>query len=127
MKTYEGVDVEIHIFLTSARVGGEWSASRPSRFTSGERAPGTHYIGGWVGLGAGLDDVENRIFLPPPGLELRPIGRPARSQSLYRLSYPDFVKYQVGDLILLSKLIGDLCLSPRFIIAIKIKLWWASQ
>jgi hypothetical protein len=23
-----------------------------------------------------------------PGLELRPLGRPARSQSLYRLSYP---------------------------------------
>jgi hypothetical protein len=26
--------------------------------------------------------------LTPPGLELRPFGRPARSQSLYRLSYP---------------------------------------
>jgi hypothetical protein len=25
---------------------------------------------------------------PIPGLELRPLGRPARSQSLYRLRYP---------------------------------------
>jgi hypothetical protein len=33
----------------------------------------------------GLDDVEKRKFLPPPGLELRPLSRPARSQSLYRL------------------------------------------
>jgi hypothetical protein len=29
MKAYGGVDVEIQIFLTSALVGGESSASRP--------------------------------------------------------------------------------------------------
>jgi hypothetical protein len=33
MKTYGGVDVYIHIFLTSALAVGEWSASRPGRFT----------------------------------------------------------------------------------------------
>jgi hypothetical protein len=43
--------------------------ARPCRFTPEERAPGTHWIGGWVGL------------------ELRPLGRPTRSQSLYRLRY----------------------------------------
>jgi hypothetical protein len=32
MKANGGVDVKIHIFLTSALVGGEWSASRPGRF-----------------------------------------------------------------------------------------------
>jgi hypothetical protein len=37
---------------------------------------------------AGLDDVEKRNFLTLPGLELRPLGRPARSQSLYRLRHP---------------------------------------
>jgi hypothetical protein len=31
VKTYRGVDVQIHVFLTSAAVGGEWSASRPGR------------------------------------------------------------------------------------------------
>jgi hypothetical protein len=36
---------------------------------------------------AGPDDVENRKFLIIPGLELQPLGRPARSQSLYRLRY----------------------------------------
>jgi hypothetical protein len=36
----------------------------------------------------GLDDAEKGKFLPPPGLELRLLGRPARSQSLYPLSYP---------------------------------------
>jgi hypothetical protein len=30
--------------------------------------------------------MEKRKFLPLPGLELRPHGVPARSQSLYRLS-----------------------------------------
>jgi hypothetical protein len=37
---------------------------------------------------AGLDIVEKRNFLILPGLELGPLGRPARSQSLYRLRYP---------------------------------------
>jgi hypothetical protein len=62
--------------LTSTLVGGEWSASRPGRFTPGERTPGTHWIGGWVDLRADLDDVENRKFLTVPGLELPPLGRP---------------------------------------------------
>jgi hypothetical protein len=80
MKAYGGMDVQIHIFLTSALVGGEWSASRPGRFTPGERVPGTHWIGGWVDPRPGLDDVEKRTFLTLPGLELRSLGRPARSQ-----------------------------------------------
>jgi hypothetical protein len=80
-----GVDVCSHIFLTSALVGGEWYASRPGRFIPWERAPGTHWIGDWVGPRAGLDDVEKRKFLTLAGLEFRPLGRPAPSQSLYRL------------------------------------------
>jgi hypothetical protein len=39
------------------------SASRPGRFTPGERVPDTHYIGGWMDPRAGLDDVENGKFL----------------------------------------------------------------
>jgi hypothetical protein len=58
MKMYGGVDVYIHIFLTSALVGGEWSASRLGHFTPRERALRTHWIGGWVNPRAGLDDVE---------------------------------------------------------------------
>jgi hypothetical protein len=69
-----GVNVYIHIFLTSALVGGEWSTSRPDRFT-----PGTHWIGGRVDLRASLNDLEKRKFLTLPGLELRPLGRPASS------------------------------------------------
>jgi hypothetical protein len=34
MKAYAGVDVYIHIFLTSELAGGEWSASRPAALTS---------------------------------------------------------------------------------------------
>jgi hypothetical protein len=34
---------------------------------------------------ASLDDVEKRKFLNLPGLELRPLSRPACSQPLYRL------------------------------------------
>jgi hypothetical protein len=87
MKTYGGVDVYIHIFLTSALVGGEWSASRSVRLTNGERTPGIHWIGGWVDPRTGLNDVEKRKLLTLPGLELRPLGHPARSQSICRLHY----------------------------------------
>jgi hypothetical protein len=66
-------------FLDLALVGGEWSTSRPGRFTPGERAPGTHWRGRWVDLRAGLDDLEKRKFLTPPGLELRLLSHPARS------------------------------------------------
>jgi hypothetical protein len=61
----------MHVYLTSALAGGEWSDSHPGRFTPGKRAPGTHWIGDWVGPRAGLDDVEKRKFLTLPGLELR--------------------------------------------------------
>jgi hypothetical protein len=43
------------VLLTSALDGGEWSASRPGRFTPRERAPSTHWIGGWVGPRAVLE------------------------------------------------------------------------
>jgi hypothetical protein len=39
MKTYRAVYVYIHVFLTSALVGGEWPASRPGRFTPGKEPP----------------------------------------------------------------------------------------
>jgi hypothetical protein len=36
-----------------------------------ERAPGTHFIGGWVDPRAGLDDMEKwKLFFTLPGLEL---------------------------------------------------------
>jgi hypothetical protein len=43
MKTCGGVDVDTGI-LDLAVVEGEWSVSRPGRFTPGERAPGVHWI-----------------------------------------------------------------------------------
>jgi hypothetical protein len=72
------------MFLISALAGGEWSASRPGRFTSGEKDPGTHWIGDWVNPRASPDDLEKRKFLNLLGLELLPLGRVARSQSLHR-------------------------------------------
>jgi hypothetical protein len=42
MKVYGRLDVQIHIFLTSALPGGKWSASRPGHFTPRKRAPSTH-------------------------------------------------------------------------------------
>jgi hypothetical protein len=83
-------------FLFLALAGGEWSASPPGRFTPGERATCTHWLGGLVNPRAGLDDLEKRKFLTLPGFELRPVGRPARSQSLYRLRYAGSYIEHVG-------------------------------
>jgi hypothetical protein len=41
-------------------VGGDWSVSHPDHSN-----PGTHWIGGWVGPRASLDNVEKRKFLTP--------------------------------------------------------------
>jgi hypothetical protein len=48
MEAYGGVHVVIHIFLTSALDGGEWSASLPGRFTPGKepRYPLDRRLGG---------------------------------------------------------------------------------
>jgi hypothetical protein len=57
--------------LTSALDGGEWSASCPGRFIPREGAPGTHWIGGWVGPRAILDAVVKRK-IPSPHRESNP-------------------------------------------------------
>jgi hypothetical protein len=45
--------------------------------------------GGWVGPRAGLDtQATGKILSPLPGIEHRSSGHPARSQTLYWLSYP---------------------------------------
>jgi hypothetical protein len=60
MKTNGEVEIQLHEFLTLALDGGEWSASHPGHFTYREKAPDTHWIGGWMGPTAGLDEVLKR-------------------------------------------------------------------
>jgi hypothetical protein len=38
-----------------------WSASRLGHFAHGERAPDTHWLGGWVG--------PQLVWMPLPGIE----------------------------------------------------------
>jgi hypothetical protein len=59
-----GEEYSSYSFSTSALDGGERSASRPGRaFTLGERTPGTHCTGGWLGPRAGLDSRNISGFL----------------------------------------------------------------
>jgi hypothetical protein len=53
-------------FTTSALDGGEWSASRPDRaLPPGERTPGTHCTGGWVGPQTQRTQrIEEKSFAP---------------------------------------------------------------
>jgi hypothetical protein len=57
MNMYEELDIQALAFSTVI-VGGECSASSPGRFTPEERVTGTHWIGGWLGPRAGLDETE---------------------------------------------------------------------
>jgi hypothetical protein len=80
MKTCGGSGGIAPTFLTSALDGGEWSTSRPCRFTPGKGPSGSRWMGGWV------DPTKvKRIILYCR--ESNP-GRPARSLSLYRQSCP---------------------------------------
>jgi hypothetical protein len=74
MKTYGGVDVYTNVFLTSALVGGGWSASRFGHFALGEMTPGTHWRGRLGGLHSRSGRHGEVQILAPPGLELRPLA-----------------------------------------------------
>ena len=67
---------------TSALDGGGWSAPRPGRFTPGKDPVSIVQEAGLT-PGAVWTGTEN---LAPTGI--RSPNRPARSESLYRLSYP---------------------------------------
>jgi hypothetical protein len=85
MKTWGSGSID-HVFVTSALVEGECSASSPGLFTPGARATFTYWVGRWVGPRAGLDDMEK--ILAPIGTRTLTSRLSARSQSLYRLHYP---------------------------------------
>jgi hypothetical protein len=60
MKAYWGSRGTAPSILTSVLGGEKWSVSRPGRFNPREIAPGTHWIGDWVGSRAGTDAVVRR-------------------------------------------------------------------
>jgi hypothetical protein len=69
----------------------EWVVSVTPRpcFSPGERTPGTHCTGGWLGPRAGLDtDATRKVLVTLPGIEPRSPGSPFRTQTLYWLSHP---------------------------------------
>jgi len=66
-----------------------WVVSTILRLLYPRQRPDIHCTGGWVCLGAALDGTENL----PPGI--RSSDRPARSESLYRLSYSDRPKISI--------------------------------
>jgi hypothetical protein len=64
MKTYWGVEVQLHEFLITALNWGAWSASRSDRFTTV-----THWTGGCMGHRENLSAAAERKYstIPPAG------------------------------------------------------------
>jgi hypothetical protein len=67
----------------------------PATLLPGKSPPGTLWVGGWVGPRASLAAVKKRKILTLPGVKP---SRPARSPSLYRLNYLDFISTSVNTL-----------------------------
>jgi hypothetical protein len=63
-----------------------------------EKAPSTHWVGGWVGYRASMDDIQKRKFLTVPGLELRP--------SAVQLVPSRYTNYAIPATLLRKKALG---------------------
>jgi hypothetical protein len=59
-------------FFISALVGGERLASRSRPLYPDEKAHVTHWMGSWVDLRTGLDDLKKVKLLPLTGMETNP-------------------------------------------------------
>jgi hypothetical protein len=82
-------------FSTSALDGGEWSASLPGRPLAPGKGPPVP-VGqeaGWAPELVWTQRLEEKSFSPLPGIEHPSPGRPARSQTLYWLSYQAHILY----------------------------------
>jgi hypothetical protein len=75
-----GVEVWLYSFVTSALEGGGWPVPLPGRFTSGKDPVPIGQEAGWA--------PERTCAKNLAPTEFRSPDRPARNQSLYRLSYP---------------------------------------
>jgi hypothetical protein len=54
------------------------------RFIPGEKAPGTHWTGCWVGPRAEPDtEFRGKILVPLPGIKPQSTGRPVHSRTPY--------------------------------------------
>jgi hypothetical protein len=53
-------EAEVQAFLTSALNENKCPVSGLGRFDPGKRVASTRYIGGWVGVGVSLNEVEKR-------------------------------------------------------------------
>jgi hypothetical protein len=81
------VEVQLHVFVTSALDGCELSALRLGHFTPGDRTPCDHWIRGLVGPSAGLNAMEKSL-LPLRGIKLRLLGGTARNLITMPTEYP---------------------------------------
>jgi hypothetical protein len=77
----------VPLLLTSALDGGEWSASRPGRYTPEESALDDHCTVSCVGSTAGLNAEKKRISWPCRELNS---GRPSRSYTNRGIPFPHY-------------------------------------
>jgi hypothetical protein len=72
--------------LTLALDGGEWSASRPGRFTPRERDPGTHLIDRRLGgpqsrYEHGIEEKNSHLLLGHRPPIIQPVAQPCKDNT----------------------------------------------
>jgi hypothetical protein len=87
----EGIEVQLYSFFNLGTRWGGWSTPHPGRPLYPKERPGTPCIGGWGGPQGPSGQV--RKISPPTGIPSP--DRPAHSESLYRLRYPDSLRKQL--------------------------------
>jgi hypothetical protein len=81
---YGGVNVQIHVFLTSSLLRDERITPSPSTALLPGKNNGVHWIGSHVGFITGLNHLQMKEILLLPGLEIRPRGCAILAPSLYK-------------------------------------------
>jgi DNA-binding helix-hairpin-helix protein with protein kinase domain len=85
IKTYGGMMVQLY-HSTSTANEGEWSVSRPGRFTHV-----TRWIGVWVDPTANVEAIEKRKNLTPTGDRIPTIKQAARHYTDSAISTPTYI------------------------------------
>jgi len=74
------VEVQFDALLILGQNGGDWPASWPSCYNSGERHPGVLWLWGWVGPAVSGHSGNKKNTSPSPGMKpiysiVQPIAR----------------------------------------------------
>ena len=125
MKTHGDVSSRFYTYTATALGRGRVASPTLGSLYHPGKAPGTHFVGGWVDSRTSLDTKEWRKSPPLRHPGSNP-GHPSLSQAPCRLSYlvHNVVLYWGGGVVLLTILIN---VRPYFVLTNSLYQGWPTQ